>query len=71
MTVILSNELIEAGRSDRGGWNRTQLLLIGVPWPPEKGWKARRIGKSIEDKAFLDFLALKMGVLECEAASSH
>ena len=28
------------GRTDNGGWTRTQLAAWGVPWPPPKGWKS-------------------------------
>lgn len=33
---------LAAGISERGAWNRAQLALIGVSWPPLKGWKAKR-----------------------------
>ncbi len=32
-------EEIEAGRSEKGGFTRTQLAAWGVPWPAPSGWK--------------------------------
>lgn len=36
----LHRHWIEEGKSPRGGWSRAQLKLVGVPWPPPKGWRA-------------------------------
>lgn len=35
----LSNDVIVAGMSKRGGWTRKTLAGWGVPWPPPKGWR--------------------------------
>lgn len=40
-TRIPTEDEIEAGKSQRGGWTRAQLAEWGVPWPPPKGWRAR------------------------------
>jgi len=44
--VVLSRQpeneterIIEAKRSERGGWSRDQLAEFGVDWPPPKGWR--------------------------------
>lgn len=37
--IPVSPEMLAAGRSAAGGWTREQLALIGVPWPPPKGWQ--------------------------------
>lgn len=37
---------IEAGRSKKGGWNRTQFAKWGLPWPPQKGWKQELIERA-------------------------
>jgi hypothetical protein len=31
---------IDAAQTPRGGWTKAQLAEWGVPWPPQKGWKA-------------------------------
>lgn len=55
----LTREMIFAGASSAGGWNRPQLALIGVPWPPVKGWVSARIGSQIDEQSYCKFLALK------------
>lgn len=30
---------LEDTKSSNGGWSKAQLALLGVPWPPVKGWK--------------------------------
>ena len=54
-------ETIEQGCSDNGGWNKPQLALIGVSWPPVQGWRlrleksGRRVCRSVHDQ----FIALR------------
>lgn len=57
--MIVTNELIIQGMSGNGGWNRAQLELLGIPWPPVQGWKRRAIGTVIPDADADLFLALK------------
>lgn len=47
MVFIITDEFIEAIKSDKGGYTRAQLDALGVAWPPAKGWKASVIGKPI------------------------
>ena len=44
---IITNKLIESGKSINGGWSREQLKLLGISWPPPIGWKESVISKSI------------------------
>lgn len=37
-------------RSERGGWNFSQLALLGESWPPTKGWIERAIDREISDE---------------------
>lgn len=46
--MILTKQEIEAGRSKKGGWTRKTLESWGVSWPPQKGWKARLLGKKVK-----------------------
>lgn len=41
VTMKLTEEQIEAGKSLNGGFTRRQLAEWGVPWPPPAGWKQR------------------------------
>jgi len=57
--VVVTDELILRGRSVGGGWTKAQLALLGVSWPPQKGWKSRVIGQQIADSAADEFINLK------------
>ena len=57
--VTITDELIRSGQSDAGGWNRAQLDLLGVAWPPAHGWKIKIIGKPISADTAAKFLALR------------
>lgn len=46
-SVLVAAELLAAGQSERGGWSKAQLTLLGVDWPPPSGWKSKVIGRSI------------------------
>ena len=60
MTKI-TDELLESGRSESGGWSRAQLHLIGVAWPPPKGWKRTAIGREVPDEVAAEFVSLRGG----------
>jgi ribonuclease HI len=45
--VLVTGELIEAARTERGGWRREALLILGAGWPPQPGWKERALGRTI------------------------
>jgi hypothetical protein len=48
MALKLTEEEIEAGKSEEGGFTRACLANWGVPWPPPKGWRqALREGRPI------------------------
>jgi hypothetical protein len=38
-------------RTPRGGYTRQTLKVLGVSWPPVKGWKTRLVGKPLPDAA--------------------
>ena len=57
----VTEDLIKAGETAGGGWNRHQLELIGVAWPPVKGWKWRAQGRMIsilDAELFIDMKGL-------------
>jgi len=58
MTVV-SHELLEAGRSDRGSWSKRQLQLLGASYPLRTGWKQQILGREISEQAAAEFIALK------------
>lgn len=54
----LTREMIFEGQTPRGAWNRNQLEIIGVPWPPIHGWIDRAIGQEISPAQFEKFKSL-------------
>ncbi len=61
---VVTDELLEAGQSSRGGWSRAQLELIGVDWRPKKGWRGRVLGSPITWADAQEFRDLKDQHLE-------
>ena len=57
--MVITLELIEAGKSLAGGWNRAQIELIGQKWPLQPGWQNRVTGETISRGNALQFLSLK------------
>lgn len=57
--VKITQELIRRGESGAGGWNREQLRLIGVPWPPKHGWRRRVEGRWISKADAEAFVSLR------------
>lgn len=55
----ITQQLIEQGQSGAGGWNREQLAVLGIPWPPRHGWRQRIDGRDISVEDAEHFLALK------------
>lgn len=45
--VTLTRELIDACKTNRGGFDRFTLATLGVTWPPQHGWPARVVGKRL------------------------
>lgn len=46
-------------RSVRGGWNKEQLEILGIAWPPQRGWQSTVIGKEITPSSLSRFIALR------------
>lgn len=60
-SVPVTEEFIESGKSPRGGWTREQLRLLGVSWPPPKGWKQGVLGVCIPKATAEEFVRLRKG----------
>ena len=58
-SVTIDMALILAGQTERGGWNKSQLELIGVSWPPTKGWIHLVLGRQISCNDASEFVRLK------------
>jgi len=48
--MTITSELIDQLRTPAGGRTKESLALLGVDWPPQKGWKDRIIGKEIDER---------------------
>ncbi len=56
--VMITEAMINQGKSAKGGWTQEQFKLLGIDWPPQKGWKKRACGKLIEAVDAERFVAL-------------
>ena len=54
-----TNELIEEGKSKFGDFSLSQFALMGIKWPPKKGWKRAVIGRITDQATVKTFLTLK------------
>lgn len=48
-------EWLEQNKTKAGAYSKQQLKVLGVDWPPGKGWQKRIIGKEIRDSQSLQF----------------
>ncbi len=55
----LTYEVIHSAGTSECGFNSHQLELMGVNYPPPRGWLTRLIGKEIEDWKWELILELK------------
>jgi len=62
--VRITAELIESGKSPRGGWSKAQMAILGVGWPPAPGWKTRVIGRLITRADAERFFQLRSGGIQ-------
>jgi hypothetical protein len=52
----IGEALLLQGRTLEGGWTKAQFKILGVPWPPRKGWKKSVIGKAITEDEVKRFI---------------
>jgi hypothetical protein len=48
--VKITEDFLAKIASQKGGWNSPQLALLGVDWPPKKGWKQNVLGLEISEE---------------------
>ena len=54
--MILTKDIIKQAVSPKGGFTKKQLALVGIPWPPVKGWKKKVIGKDFPEETIKLFI---------------
>jgi hypothetical protein len=60
--VIITEEILELGKSSNGGWSKYQFSLLGITWGKKglkPGWKDRIIGKEFESSRVEKFITEK------------
>ncbi len=57
--MVVTEELLERGKSIRGGWSREQFHVLGIDFPPSKGWKKSILGEYISEIDANFFVELK------------
>jgi hypothetical protein len=68
--MILTDYIIEEGKSFNGGWSQPQVELLGVSWPPQSGWKKKLVGIEVDDDVVDKFLSLKNAHLQTKPVIS-
>jgi hypothetical protein len=66
-SVAITDQLIDAGESERGGWSKAQLTILGVAWPPQTGWKDRVRGRIISQSEAERFVSLRSGASNAQS----
>lgn len=56
--VEVTPDLIAAGASVANGYTRRQVELLGLGWPPPRGWKRSIVGTSVSREAATEFVRL-------------
>lgn len=58
--VRMTRTLIHRSATDAGGWTRNQLAMLGVEWPPTRGWLdgVDRRGLTLTAEQFSEFYRL-------------
>ena len=58
--MILSRRILNTLQVSHKCWSRAQYTLLGVPFPPEKGWLKRMEGKLISDTTYQQLLKISL-----------
>jgi 5-methylcytosine-specific restriction endonuclease McrA len=46
----ITEDWLHENKTENGGWNNSQLVMIGENWPPQRGWIKKAIGRQITDE---------------------
>jgi hypothetical protein len=60
-TIEITRELLNAGRGADGTYTRAQLEVLGVEWPPPRGWRSSVVGRRVPVEVAEEFLELRDG----------
>lgn len=59
VTMILTRTILHSAGTVGVGFNRAQLSLLGVSWPPQKGWLSRLVGTEVPEETWQTVLRLR------------
>jgi len=62
--MIITEEWIINNKTPNGGYNRKQFEILGIQYPPKKGWKDEIIGIDLSEKKVKEFENVSKGLLE-------
>ncbi len=57
--VELTSKVFQSASNGPGGFNAKQLAILGVGWPPKKGWKKRLMGTYVKQSVASMFIAAR------------
>lgn len=57
--ITLTYQLLHSAGTEGIGFNYHQLKLLGVPWPPKRGWLTRLIGTQVDSRTWETVLRLR------------
>jgi len=60
MKITVTKAFIEEFKTKNGAWTKRQLELVGVRWPPKKGWQRKVIGLQITQEAGDEFKEISL-----------
>ena len=51
----IDSNFIEKHKTKNGAWTKRQLEIIGIAWPPPKGWKKSFTPIYVDEKLLKEF----------------
>lgn len=58
-SLVITNEWLDLHRTAHGAWSAAQLNVLGIKWPPPRGWKRYVCGMELSDESARAFIAGK------------
>ncbi|MNW15261.1 hypothetical protein D3C71_2137120 [compost metagenome] len=53
--MTVTNDWLLQSQTVKGGYNKRQLALLGIVWPPTRGWKHDVLDTEIPDDVAREF----------------
>ncbi len=59
--MIITDDWLIKNKTPAGGYNKKQFDILGIQYPPQKGWKEKLIGKELCDEKVKEFENISNG----------